>query len=415
MRNRTIRSIDKQLAECLENLNTWAVSINNLVDLKYRLLHKKTDLHLKSITKRIMQHHYKNNKSDNESMISSDSSDSDDSNDLDDSDNVSRKSSKSSKSNGRSDSNDSNDSNVEVEVEVEMSDNEHKSVEKKTRKTMEEQALELLAQKEKEEKDMDDHMDRCRRQMHKDMEKEQPKKEIKFTLVTGDEDRKKSNVEDEDCEDGEVVAEVIEVDDEVENDNNDNDTEVEVEVEVEVENDNNDNNNDTEVEVEVENDNNNNNNNNDTEVEVEVEVEVENEVEAKTEHVINTDGLDLHTSDPNVMLSVINDALGVPNNLRADNLETDIMPSFKINLPKVTQSDKKPEVKFRTTLDDNPPPITALHKLTLQQQEKLFTELYYKAKNNVRSMMPEDTDKKIFDEMVKRETDRLLDAWIKTH
>jgi hypothetical protein len=84
-------------------------------------------------------------------------------------------------------------------------------------------------------------------------------------------------------------------------------------------------------------------------------------------------------------------------------------------LPPVSQSTTVPNVTFRSaTLD--PPEVSALTKISCSQRDDLIQKLYLQAKENVESQTADlnmDQEKK--DEIIRRETTRLLNVYKETH
>lgn len=75
----------------------------------------------------------------------------------------------------------------------------------------------------------------------------------------------------------------------------------------------------------------------------------------------------------------------------------------------------EPVVKFKTP-DKPPPEINALCKMSLQARERLTAQLYMDAKNNVASHTASmDLSQDKINELIRKETDRLLQRYIDTH
>jgi hypothetical protein len=75
----------------------------------------------------------------------------------------------------------------------------------------------------------------------------------------------------------------------------------------------------------------------------------------------------------------------------------------------------KDVVKFRTP-DLEPPPVNALTRLSPDQRDELSAKFYQQAKEHVLCQIDTTkTTKEKIDELIRRETDRLLQTYIKTH
>lgn len=260
MANRALHSLSKEIDDISENINTWAVSLKSLIKLRRALLkNSKADRDLYVIADAFSKLFYKGHAkvdtrhvdsdsdsdsgsgsgSESDSNTESNNTGSDSDSNTESANNTPRKNSKQNKQNKHHKQSPTEpDADIDVDeflrevVAAEQTAKDGK-IQKPTAgmSKMQQAALKVLAEEDREVKDMDLLMAKRRRKMEEDMRKPQPTRPVKFTLDVDKTLDPKTGLplfedKQEDSEDGEVLAE---------EDISGSDSEVEVEVEAEVE------------------------------------------------------------------------------------------------------------------------------------------------------------------------------------
>lgn len=193
MTNRATKSISKEIAKVSENLNTWSVLLKQLIKLRRLLLNNhNVDSDLYMVANAFSKLFYKNQAKVNDYHLDSDSEAEAES-----------EADAEAEVNSEVDQDTGSDSNEKRRKQnqkksVEMESTEEEDVDEilrkiiasestsvaRTRKVtpMQQAALNTLTIGEQEAKELDDLMEKKRRQLERDMNKPQPKAPVKFTL-----------------------------------------------------------------------------------------------------------------------------------------------------------------------------------------------------------------------------------------
>jgi len=369
MNSRAIKAVDKQIQECLENLNTWSSLLKRFIKLNRQLsgnhvAHKKAY----KLAGEISKLHYQD--FDSDSDLDSDLESYDENPKRNRRKGTDKEESKEDKTKTPTEDIDVDEFLHEViRAEKERADGK-KPPGKLTK--MQEAARKVLTVEDLEAKELDEHVSRRRKQMQEDMANP-PKKDVKFTLDIDAKDDSES-----DSESGEVLEEVEIY----------SDTEDAAGIKTGTQT--------SGVKHPAE-----------ADLETSLKSIMKNVYDDASMHPLiamqneaplfdGLPGLDTQSEQANTQLNTQSNTQPIPS--RPDNL-------------------KIPEVKFISV--DTPPDnarMGPLYKLTTYQRKNLLQKFFLQAKKNVELQLGgQSVSQEKFNELVKGESDRILYDYVDTH
>lgn len=412
MASRSVKSINLELDKCRENLNLWFVTCLNLLKLKKMLARKsitRNDKILEILAKNFTADYYDAedaDDSDTESNVGCDVGQ--DSSDLEE-DRTENRTEEDNNANISAENGNLEDQNDDLSVDLEAEDpvettvvknNQKSKIDKSNRKSknvnnskskkvnnsdkteMQNKALTLLQSKELEQAEMDAHMDARRKEMHLSQQKlVKSDKPVNFMIGT-------------DASNATEVNPVVEArPDNLEQYEDDDVTTVNGNVNKNV--------------------NGNNVVDNEADGEVLLEEEVLEDLDAPVDISLNgSQPIVRILSDEELAALSINRLEGTMGSAANATNATNAEPGVgALDTSKVTNE----PVNFITKCG-TPPAINALLKISPTKRAELCEKLYYKAKENVERQIDRSvhTPEKI-KKLIRDESDRLLEVYIKTH